>query len=108
MANVFAEFRDFLKEFNVVAVAVGIVTGIAVKEYAQSIVDTLIMPFVNVLIPGKGWAEWVLPLGPVKVMGGMLLARSIDFLIICFVVFLFAKFMKTLAKPLAAKAPAAK
>ncbi len=103
MANILTEFKEFLKEFNVVSVAVGIVTGLAVKEYAQAIVDTLIMPFVNVALPGKAWAEWVLPLGPVKIMGGMLLARTIDFLIICFVVFLFVKFMKTLTKPLAPK-----
>ncbi len=108
MANIFVEFKKFLQEFNVIAVAVGIVTGIAIKEYAQAFVDDLIMPVVNVLVPGTAWADWVLALGPIQVKIGHLLARSIDFIIICFVVFLFAKAANALTKPLAKEAPAAK
>jgi large conductance mechanosensitive channel len=87
-------------------VAVGIVTGIAVKDYAQAFVDDLIMPIVNVIVPGTGWADWILPLGPIQVKIGHLVARSIDFLIITFVVFLFAKAANALAKPFAKEQPA--
>jgi large conductance mechanosensitive channel len=106
MANIFTKFKTFLQEFNVIAVAVGIVTGIAVKDYAQAFVDDLIMPVVNVVVPGTAWADWVLALGPVQVKIGHLLARSIDFVIICFVVFLFAKAANALAKPLTKAQPA--
>ncbi len=106
MANIFSEFKKFLQEFNVIALAVGIVTGIAVKDYAQAFVDDLIMPVVNVIVPGTGWEDWILPLGPINVKIGHLVARSIDFLIICFVVFLFAKAANALAKPLRKEQPA--
>jgi len=98
MANIFKEFKTFLQEFNVVAIAVGIVTGLAVKDFSQAFVDDLIMPIVAALLPGGGWAEWVLALGPVQIKIGHLLARSIDFLIICFVVFLFARVAAALSK----------
>jgi large conductance mechanosensitive channel len=98
MANIFKEFKTFLQEFNVVAVAVGIVTGLAVKDISQAVVDDLIMPVVGALLPGGGWAEWILPLGPIQIKIGHLMARSIDFLIICFVVFLFARAAAALSK----------
>lgn len=98
MANIFKEFKTFIQEFNVISVAVGIVTGIAVKDISQAFVDDLIMPIVGALLPGGAWAEWILPLGPIQIKIGHLLARSIDFLIICFVVFLFAKAATSLSK----------
>jgi len=96
--KLFDEFKAFLEEFNVIAVAVGIVTGIAVKDLSQAIVDDLIMPVIGALLPSSGWADWILPLGPVHIKIGHLIARSIDFVIICFVVFLFARAATALSR----------
>lgn len=96
--KLFDDFKAFLEEFNVIAVAVGIVTGIAVKDLSQALVDDLIMPVVGALLPNAGWADWVLSLGPVHIKIGHLLARSIDFIIICFVVFLFARAATALSR----------
>ncbi len=91
MPSIFNQFKHFMKEYSVSAVAIGIIMAIAVKDYAKALVDDFIMPLANLFLPGTDWTEWVLYLGPAKIKGGHLLASSVNFLIICFVVFLFAK-----------------
>lgn len=91
MASIFRQFKNFMKEYSVSGVAVGIVMGIAVRDYAEAIVDDFIMPVANVFFPDVDWADWILPIGEIKIKAGHLLASSINFLIICFVVFIFAR-----------------
>ena len=54
MAGWFGDLRKFLKEFNVLTVAVGFVIGTAVRDYARAVVDDLVMPLVNVVTPDVG------------------------------------------------------
>jgi large conductance mechanosensitive channel len=98
MATVFRQFKNFMKEYSVSGVAVGIVMGIAVRDYAEALVDDFIMPIINAFVPDIDWADWVLRLGEVKIKAGHLLAASLNFLIICFVIFLFARLVVRAAK----------
>jgi large conductance mechanosensitive channel len=91
MPSVFRQFKNFMKEYSVSGVAVGIVMGIAVRDYAEAIVDDFIMPIANVFVPDTDWTEWILPIGEVKIKAGHLPASSINFLIICFIIFIFAR-----------------
>ena len=78
--------------------AVGIVMGIAVRDYAEALVSDFIMPIINSFVPDIDWADWVLPLGEAKIKAGHLLAASLNFLIVCFVIFLFARLVVRAAK----------
>jgi large conductance mechanosensitive channel len=79
-------------------VAVGIVMGIAVRDYAEALVNDFIMPVINAFVPDIDWADWVLTLGEAKIKAGHLLAASLNFLIVCFVIFLFARLAVRAAK----------
>jgi len=92
MPSVFRQFKNFMKEYSVSGVAVGIVMGIAVRDYAEAIVDDFIMPIANVFVPDTDWTEWILTIGEAKIKAGHLMASSINFLIVCFIIFVFAKF----------------
>jgi large conductance mechanosensitive channel protein len=98
MASIFRQFKNFMKEYSVSGVAVGIVMGIAVRDYAEALVDDFIMPVVNVFIPDTEWADWVLTLGQAKIKAGHLLAASLNFLIICFIIFFFARVVTRASK----------
>lgn len=98
MASIFRQFKNFMKEYSVSGVAVGIVMGIAVRDYAEALVGDFIMPVVNVFIPDTDWADWVLYLGQVKIKAGHLLAASLNFAIICFIIFLFARVVTRASK----------
>ena len=98
MASVFRQFKNFMKEYSVSGVAIGIVMGIAVRDYAEAIVADFIMPVANVFVPDTDWTEWILPLGEAKIKAGHLLASSINFLIVCFVIFVFARLVVRAAR----------
>jgi large conductance mechanosensitive channel len=91
MATIFRQFRNFMKEYSVSGVAVGIIMGIAVRDFASAIVDDFIMPVANVFLPDTSWTEWILTLGTAQIKAGHLLSAGINFLIIVFIVFIFAK-----------------
>lgn len=98
MAGIFSEFKKFMREFNVITVAVGFVVGTAVRDYVRSFVDFLIMPVINTLAPGLNWEDWVLTSTTAQIKIGALLAASIDFLFVIMVIFIFSKMAKSYAK----------
>ena len=89
------EFKEFLEEYKVMCIAIGIVMGLATVALVNSLVSNIIMPIIAPLIPGGNWQEAILALGPILLKWGAFLAALINFVIIAFVVFLIAKkFMK--------------
>jgi large conductance mechanosensitive channel len=103
MPNVITEFRKFLREFNVLTVAVGFVIGTAVRDYVRAVVDDFVMPAVNVLMPDVDWACWVWGAGEAKIKIGDLLARTIDLGLVVLVIFTIARLAKAATKPAGGK-----
>jgi large conductance mechanosensitive channel len=85
------EFREFLQEYKVMGIAVGIVMGLATVALVNALVANIIMPIISPLMPGGNWQTSVLTLGPVALGWGAALAALINFVIIAFVVFIIAK-----------------
>jgi large conductance mechanosensitive channel len=85
------EFMDFLNEYKVIGLAIAFIIGAAATSLVKSLVDNIIMPLINPLLPAGGWQEATLTLGPFVFGWGAFLAQLINFIIIAFVVFLIAK-----------------
>ncbi len=87
------EFMKFLKEYGVIGLAIGVIIGSKAGELVKSIVDGLLMPFVDPILASAGgdWQTSKLALGPFNFAVGSVLAALINFLIVAFLVFLFAK-----------------
>lgn len=87
------EFMKFLKEYSVIGLAIGVIIGSKAGELVKAIVDGLLMPFVTPLLAAAGgdWqtAKWAV--GPFEFAFGAVLSSLINFLIVAFLVFLFAK-----------------
>ena len=103
-----SEFREFLKNYNVVGMAIGIVMGAAVTKLVASVVQSLVMPLISLMMPRGEWqkAGWVLRqavmdaadsskvLYPeIKILYGDMISTGIDFIVIALIVFLFAKYI---------------
>lgn len=86
------EFKEFLKEYKVIGLAVALIIGLAATDLVKSIVEYLIMPIITPFIPGGAWQTAKLTLGPMVIGWGALLSAVIYFIIIAFVVFLIAKY----------------
>lgn len=91
--GVMQEFKDFLKEYKVIALAIAFIMGVAATALIKSLVDNVIMPIVTPFIPGGAWQEATFSMGPILIKWGAFLAAVINFVIIAFVVFLMAKWI---------------
>lgn len=88
------QFFDFLKQFGVVGLAIGVVVGGAVKEYVDAIVATIVDPIVkSVLSLLKFSPEGGLPLiAGNQLQLGALISATINFLVLMVIVFIAVKF----------------
>lgn len=91
MKKTFTEFKEFLKEYKVVGLAIAFVMGIAATTMVKSLVDDIIMPILTPFIPGGEWQTAVWNLGPIVIKWGSFLGALINFIIIAWVVFIVAK-----------------
>ena len=98
-----SQFRTFLKNYNVVGMAIGIVMGVATSGLVNSVVRSLVMPLINLIMPAGQWEKAGIVLRAagkpaelypeVKILYGDLMSSGLNFLIIAILVFLFAKYI---------------
>ncbi len=86
-----SEFKEFLKEYKVMGLAVAFIIGVAATALVQSLVNNLIMPLITPFIPNGAWQTFTLTLGPIVLGLGAFLGALINFIIVALVVFLIAK-----------------
>jgi large conductance mechanosensitive channel len=91
--GILKEFKEFLKEYKVVPLAIAFIMGVAATALIQSVVNNLIMPLITPFIPGGAWQTATFSIGPIVIGWGALLGTIINFVIIAFVVFLIAKYL---------------
>jgi large conductance mechanosensitive channel len=85
------EFFEFLREYNIITLAIAFIMGVASTALVKSLVDNIIMPLITPLMPAGQWRTAALIIGPFKIGWGPFLAESINFTIIAVVVFFIAK-----------------
>jgi len=83
------EFKEFINKGNVVDLAVAVILGGAFQKIVDSLVNDMIMPIIAFAGNMENIGE--LKLGPFTY--GKLMAASINFIIIAFVLFMIIKLM---------------
>ncbi|MCX7919427.1 MAG: MscL family protein [bacterium] len=91
--GLFQEFKEFLKQYGVIGLAIAVVMGGAVTKFVGALVSDLIMPIIAVIIPSGDWQNFVIGYGNLQIKIGHLFGACIDLLIIALIVFLFAKYV---------------
>lgn len=81
------EFMQFMKDYGVIGLAIGVIIGSKAGELVKAIVDGVLMPLIGLVIPGGEWQSMML--GPIAI--GLVIAALINFIIVAFLVFMFAK-----------------
>jgi large conductance mechanosensitive channel len=85
------EFMEFLKNYQVIGLAIAVIIGAAAGKMVTAMVTDIIMPVIAVLTPGGDWKLSVLQVGPVKFMVGDFVGAIIDFVIVAIVIYLIVK-----------------
>ena len=93
------EFLAFITSYGVIGVAVGIVMGQAVAKLVTVIVEGLVMPVLEVILPGNKWQEAVLLIGRIHIKLGLIIAAFIDFIVISAVVFFLVRYILKIEMP---------
>ena len=84
------EFMDFISKYKVMGLAVAFIIGLYLGALVKALVDDLIMPIVQLAMPGVQWE--LIELGPFRV--GHFIGALITFLIVAFVIFIIVKLTK--------------
>jgi len=84
------EFREFISKYRVFGTAVAFILGIYLGALVSALVDDLIMPIIQLVIPGIEWE--LIEVGPFRV--GHFMGAVITFIIIAFVIFILVKMSK--------------
>ena len=85
------EFKEFLKEYKIIALAIAFVMGLASKDLVNSLVKDVIMPTITPFVPEGAWQSATISIGPIVIRWGSFLGEVVNFLIIAFVAFIVVK-----------------
>jgi large conductance mechanosensitive channel len=97
------EFLTFLKNYQVIGLAVAVIIGAAAGKLVSAFVNDIVMPIVGLLMPGGDWRTFSISLtgqpanpaagvaGKNLLLIGDIFGAMIDFIIIAAVVFIVVK-----------------
>jgi large conductance mechanosensitive channel len=93
MKQILSEFKDFLKEYKIIGLAIAFIIGVAATALIKSLVENVVMPIITPFIPGGAWREAFFNLGPIVIKWGAFMGELINFIIIALVIFMIAKLL---------------
>jgi len=85
------EFLDFLKQYGVIGLAIAVIIGGKLNALISTMVDGILMPIITFFIPGGAWRTATLDVGPFHFLLGPFFGALIDFMVVAWIVFYFAK-----------------
>ena len=85
------EFLGFLKQYGVIGLAIAVIIGGKANELVSSVVNDLLMPLVFQPALRAANVDDIRRLSYHGILYGKVIGTAIDFVIVAFVVFLFAK-----------------
>lgn len=91
MRDVSDDFVRFLKEYGIIGLAIAVVIGNAVKDLVNAVVADILMPIVEVLLPGGDWRSATTMVAGVEFRTGHLIGAILDFTLLALVIYLFVR-----------------
>lgn len=94
------EFKAFAFKGNVVDLAVGVIIGAAFGKIVDSLVKSVIMPFIGSILPGEqGYLGWKFVINGKDIPYGIFIGEVVNFLIVALALFVFiVKFLGWIMK----------
>ncbi len=84
------ELMDFFNKYKVVGMAVAFIIGLYLGALVQALVNDIVMPIIQIVMPGSAWEA--IALGPFRI--GHFVGALITFLIVVIVIYLMVKMTK--------------
>ncbi len=89
--KVFSRFKEFLREYRIIAISVAFIIGMASLSFVQSIVNDLFLPLIRPLISNKAliWEDITWTFGSISLRVGSFLSALFSLLLILLLLYLF-------------------
>ncbi len=87
------EFVGFLKQYGVIGLAIAVIIGGKLNDFITSLVNDLLMPLIFKPALQAAQVDDIRKLSYGGVLYGKVIGSALDFAIVAFVVFMFAKFV---------------
>jgi len=91
VANLWADFKKFIMQGDLVAVAVAFILGLAFKSVVDSLVNDIIMPIVGIAVGKTSFSELTITINDAVIRYGSFIQWVINFLIIGATLFVVVK-----------------
>ena len=91
MNNLWTDFKKFVMQGDLVAVAVGLILALAFKQVVDALVDFILMPIVGAIFGKPSFDELTFKLGDGVVQYGAFITILINFLIVAATLFVVVK-----------------
>jgi large conductance mechanosensitive channel len=85
------EFIGFLKNYGVIGLAIAVIIGGKLNEFVTSFVQDLMMPLIFQPALAAAQIDDIRKLNYNGILYGKVIGSALDFIIVAFIVFLFAK-----------------
>ena len=85
------QFVSFLKNYGVVGMAIAVIIGAKLNEFVTSLVQDLLMPLIFQPALQAANVDDIRKLSYNGILYGKVIGTAVDFIIVAWVVFLFAK-----------------
>jgi large conductance mechanosensitive channel len=85
--NLLSEFKKFIMQGDLVAIAVAFIIGLAFKTVVDSLVDDIVMPFVGAIFGKPSFADLTFKIGDGVIHYGLFVNAIVNFLIIAATLF---------------------
>jgi large conductance mechanosensitive channel len=80
--NLWSDFKKFIMQGDLVAVAVAFILGLAFKTVVDSLVNNIIMPIVGIIVGEPSFDNLTLDIGDGVIAYGLFINAIVNFLII--------------------------
>ena len=100
MRKLFGEYKDFIKQGNVITIAIGLVMALYFKSIVDAFINGIIMPIVSAIVGEQNFDDIDVGIGDATLEIGLVIQAVIMFIVVAFILFLIIKAYNTyIAKP---------
>ena len=96
--HVIKEFREFLLRGNAIALAVGVVFGVAFNAVITSLVNDVLLQVIAAILGQPNFSDIVIPLGKSAIRLGSFIDAVVNFLFVGLALFLIVKTANAMAR----------
>ncbi len=85
------DFKNFLRDYRIIALSVAFVVSLAASNFILSLVNDVLLPIIRPFISSGNvrWEDLILPIGEINIRIGSFLSASLNLVIIIVLLYIF-------------------